>query len=388
MNNRTICKVKNCVLWLSLSTIVIGCGEFTIREPDTREAVIERNIGSTIIIDGKEYKNSVLPFEQVTDDDIKYLADNHPNIRQIIFGYPFTGESVEYLTDEALRHLGRLQSLESIKSLAGSSITDEGLTHLSGLKNLDGLDLRQTGITGVGLSHLKHLKELGSLYLPTSLTAEGIDAISTLQHVRNLSIFCNQNFAPLSRMKSLDGLDILGVEVGTDYGWLPELTNLDKLFVSTTNGDVRRSFPFIGQMDRLLTLSISLPLTDEEIKPFVGCESLEEIYFADCSLLTAEAVKAFEKMPRLKFLRLPGCQKELVKGLMPLADKRTLYSIDLSRSPIDDEVLPVLSQFSHLRYLYLSGTQISEDGCRQLYNSLEGRCKIQPSKGATLGDRR
>lgn len=392
MNNRTICKVKNCILWPSL-IVAIGCGDSTILEPATREGVIEKNIHPRISVDGENYKNAVLPFEQVTDDDIEYLADNHPNIRQIILGPlyadPFKKwKSVEQLTDESLRHLGRLRSLESINSLAGSSITDEGLAHLSGLENLDALDLRQTGITGVGLSHLKHLKELDSLSLPTSLTAEGIEAISTLQHVSDLSIFCNQNFAPLSRMESLDRLEILGVEVGTDYGWLSELTNLNELGVSTINEDVKRAFPFIGQMDRLLKLSISLPVTQEDILLLVGCESLEEIYFADCSLLTAEAVKTFEKMPRLKNLRLHGCQKELVLGLKPLANKRTLYSISLHDSAIDDDVLPVLSQFSHLRYLDLNGTQISEEGCRQLYKTLEERCKIKPSKGATLGDRR
>lgn len=371
----------------SVASILLsfGCSDLS-----NRETVIERNIQSRIGVDDEEYENALLTFKQVSDDDFRYLADHHPKVRQIILGPLDAGgfekwKSVELLTDESLRHLGRLHELESINSLAGSGITDEGLSHLSSLQKLNSLDLRGTNITGEGLAYVRNLEELDSLWLPKSLTQKGVLAIASMKHVRVLSIYCNQDFSPLKNMESLKRIEIHGVESGTEYAWLSALKNLDELLVLTRNKDVKRALPFIGQMDQLSNLSFSLPPSNEDILPLAKCDQLTEIHFADASQLTAEAVSIFDSISRLENLRLNHCQTEFVLAIEPLADKQTLHSLSLSRSALDDEALTILSKFKHLTYLDLNGTQVGENGCKQLYQDLRGRCRIKPSKGPTLG---
>lgn len=368
---------------LTIVCTVAGCSD------TSREGIIEQNVRQRVSVAGEEYENASIPFETVTDDDIKYLADHHPTVRQLLLGplragHPAKWRSVEQVSDEGLRHLGRLHDLESINSLSGSNITDEGLAHLSSLERLQQLDLRGTKITGLGFEELAHLESLTKLWLPKSISPDGIKVISELQHVRVLSIFCNQDFSSLGNMKNLERLEINGTENGTDYGWLPHLENIDELFVFSANSDIERAFEFIGQMELLESLSLSFAVNHEAIKPLSGCESLEEVYFSDCSQLSSEAVQTFEQLPRIERLRLQGCQKELVLGLTPLAGKGTLTSLSLSRSHIDDEVIPILSKFKHLRFLDLNGTQLTLTGCEKLYEALAEQCKIKPPSGAIL----
>jgi Leucine-rich repeat (LRR) protein len=56
-----------------------------------------------------------------------------------------------HLTDDELKHIGRLKELESL-DLTDNDISDEGLKNFEGLKNVNSLVLRKTKVTKVGLS--------------------------------------------------------------------------------------------------------------------------------------------------------------------------------------------------------------------------------------------
>jgi hypothetical protein len=368
------------VTWCISILLLVGCDSSSLNE---REWEIEKNVYRRIDVSGIEYEIAMLPFEQVTDADVKFLATHHPKIRRLNLGPHNAGR--ELVTDEGLKHLGQLKDLEFINSLQGSAITDEGLAHLGELHKLDGLDLRGTGITGTGLSHVRHLRELERIDLPASLTTEGVESASTLHSVRVLSVVCNQDLSPLGRMKNLDRLEINGTGEDADFSWLLALDNLDDLTVWTISANVERAFPYIGQMKNLRQLSVQMPMTDVLVRPLSGCENLREIFLADCSELSPTAVESFDELAHLESLRLHNCPKSVALNLSLLADTPSLRWIDLSRShQVDDDVLAVFSQFANLRRLTLSATSVTSEGCEGLYREIGARCTIQPARGPSL----
>jgi hypothetical protein len=63
------------------------------------------------------------------------------------------------ISDDGLKHLSRLQSLNSL-SLNFTGVSDDGLKHVSSLPNLELLQLNETAISNEGLEHLSSLTNL------------------------------------------------------------------------------------------------------------------------------------------------------------------------------------------------------------------------------------
>ena len=68
------------------------------------------------------------------------------------------------LTDEGLKNVGKLKSLQSL-DLSDNSITDTGLSHLAALSKLSVIELADTKITGKALAHLGKMSGLRRLRL-------------------------------------------------------------------------------------------------------------------------------------------------------------------------------------------------------------------------------
>jgi hypothetical protein len=78
------------------------------------------------------------------------------------------------VTDEGMRHLARLATLEELL-LAETRITDEGVARLGTLKRLRWLSLQHCGVTDASLAHLRQLEQLEVLCLhQTHVTANGL----------------------------------------------------------------------------------------------------------------------------------------------------------------------------------------------------------------------
>ena len=106
---------------------------------------------------------------QVTDETLKHLSR-------------LTSLQVLWLdrtrtTDNGLKLLSRLTNLETL-SLGDTAITDNGLKHLSGWTHLRQLSMRNTKITDAGLKHLSGLTNLNLLELDdTEVTGDGVKVL-------------------------------------------------------------------------------------------------------------------------------------------------------------------------------------------------------------------
>jgi hypothetical protein len=118
-----------------------------------------------------------------------------------------------HITDEGLRGVGRLPTIDTLHILNCRDITDAGIVYLKALKNLDYLELWGENITDVGVAHLKgmswlrclslyrtqvtdvglkHLEKLTGLERlelgSTKVTDAGLEYLKGLTHLRNLEI--------------------------------------------------------------------------------------------------------------------------------------------------------------------------------------------------------
>ena len=130
------------------------------------------------------------------------------------------GHDLEGITDECLFYLGQLpQSMHTIK-LEMSQATGKGVKHLQNLKNLKYLSLNfSRTITDVALVHAGKIESLEVLDVCgcPAITGTGVSALSKLKNLKTLKIgSCSLSNASLKHFKSLtiEELDLSHVEEG------------------------------------------------------------------------------------------------------------------------------------------------------------------------------
>ena len=204
------------------------------------------------------------------DDDLARLVQNYG---KLIWGLDIRNTNV---TDEGLRHLTGLSSLEQLvlgnDDLSGSRgieriqpptspITDAGLVHLRDLPRLMSLNVSGLPITDAGLASIDDLPNLGALYLSR-----------TKVHGQNLG-----------KLK-----------------WLPKLAilYLDKSEVT------EKALSQLAGGSNLQFLSLnSLSLTAEGLKTLKALPGLRQLEIIGCGLLDEEVVDLRTSKPALKIQR-------------------------------------------------------------------------------------
>lgn len=252
---------------------------------------------------------------------------------EILTSFPWLQElslSQSQISDEGLRHIGKLTFLREIKILAsryGSrrgepTISDVGIQHLAGLKKLEvfhapntrltdaslkvfgafetlrELDLRGCPITDAGLQQLSDLRHLQVLQLgAANITARGLARI-TQNPIRSLFLYdCQIDDAALAELKKLERLEDLWIGRAriTDAGikHLADL-NLVQLGLADTRltDDAADSLGRITSLRRLLISGTQM--TEASLPALLKLQNLESVslskYFqedAKTQLLTA-----------------------------------------------------------------------------------------------------
>jgi hypothetical protein len=91
------------------------------------------------------------------------------------------------LTDEHLRTVGQLDSLEALL-LQETNVTDAGMPHLVGLDNLINLDLYGTGVSDKGLESVGQLHSLKNLNIGNTPVTGDLSELARLQSLEWLLI--------------------------------------------------------------------------------------------------------------------------------------------------------------------------------------------------------
>ncbi len=239
------------------------------------------------------------------------------------------------------------------------SLTDEGMARLVGLDGLFALnvDSSEHAIGGTGLSHLARLPNLASLAFDA--TDETMPFIAALPHLRFLMCqdtragddgfvalsrsqtleriwgrrchnLRTRGFSALSKMPSLRGLSVSCLNVDdSGLATLPKFPALTELMPMDVPDD---GYRHIGRCEKLESLVLmycrettdistshiaGLPglkkyfasynrITDRTPQIMSTMDSLEDLTFSACALLTSAGIAALARLPRLRELDVAG----------------------------------------------------------------------------------
>ncbi len=145
-------------------------------------------------------------------------------------------------TDEGLKHVGAIASLEELYIWNAAEITDAGIAHLKDLKRLRVIHLDHSRVTDRALGALAQLPALEEMALQSNqFTDRGLDLLRGNRSLKKLCVGLGQGkitdagMEPVATLANLELLDIQGSEV-TDAGLerLEAMPNLKEIWASRT----------------------------------------------------------------------------------------------------------------------------------------------------------
>jgi len=364
-----------------------------------------------------------------SDDDIRHLADI-PHLTS--FGYdtafgnaePLNGSGLKHLvmraelrelrlfglgadgvTDDSLRHVGRLTSLRKL-NLYSQNLTDEGLRHLAPL-NLHEFKLYTKRVTGEGFAHLAHMRGMRMLTLQhNEIEDEGLSHLADMPELQELDLQYNHitdaGLRHLANLTELRKLLLSGNEI-TGEG-TRQLSKLHRLELLTLHGNERladAALPPLMDLPALGTLTLGeTEVTIDALRRFrkrrpevqlsfranrayglgdhwhVKIDDQWRIRRVSFNNATDEDLAKFTSMPALadvEYLSMPFPQRITGKGLAHLQSHKNITTLHLDECHIGDEGLQAIGQLKQLEHLQIDEGNITGEGLSHLAGLTELR---------------
>ena len=264
--------------------------------------------------------------------------------------------TLDRMTDEGLRSLGKLTSLEVLFLYGNPKMTDDGLRALTQLRSLKHLRLGQEGpFTDRGMEHLAAMPSLKVLWLDThNVTDEGLRRLSKSRSLERLCIcwldnITDRGIAYLTAMSQLKGLNATHVKLLTNstMAHLATMPNIDDLRLPY--GFTDAGINHLANLDHLKYLWVNCagnsPLTDKALATVSKLPELEVLYIGGAGF-TNEGIELLQNLKNLSSLHIafwPGLDNETLKHLARLPKLR-----DLSWSSSDSVTMSGLSALNGL----------------------------------------
>jgi hypothetical protein len=218
---------------------------------------------------------------------------------------------LEYGTDERLRHIGQMRSLERVEIMMGGSVTDRGIEALSGLSQLRVLEARGVTPSKDSWSVLGRLRRLEILAVSgEELTDDALAELALLTQLRELRSKSNSSrvtdagLKSLANLQQLEVLELSGHGV-TDEGFahLPRLPRLRVLSLELHRSQVTdRGVAQLAALKQLTDVHLwGIMATEEGLLPLAELRGLATVHIRGPNLNNgAELRKA-----------LPGCKVDV-----------------------------------------------------------------------------
>ncbi len=231
-------------------------------------------------------------------DELKPLPEGPFTVRTVLL------DGNQRVTSDDLRQLTSLAELRQL-NLMGAAIDDGAMPHIAGCRSLQMLYLSGPGVTSAATATLVELPLQSMVMHGVGLTQEGLDDISQISSLTNLSIASN-DLAPLdlSVLARIPGLTDLGIhETNVGDEDLPELLVLPSL-KGLHLGKTRitdAALAMLAQLNQLqsLRLNHNPAITDAAVETLTGMTGLDDLHI-DHTGITPEGVERLH-------LALPDC---------------------------------------------------------------------------------
>ena len=223
-------------------------------------------------------------FPDVTDDHLKRLSEQCPNLKHLL------------VASADVTEVPKFAALQSLDFSWCRNLTDAGLVNLEGFKTLQSLDLFWSpNLTGAGLVHLEGVKTLQSLNLCgcSGLTDASLVHVGKFMDLRSLN---------LSECPNLTGAGLVHLE---------GVKTLQSLDLSSCPRLTDASLVHVGKfMDlRSLNLYKCSRLTDAGVAHLDGLKALQWLDLSSCYELTDAILVHLGKLMDLQWLDLSNCSK-------------------------------------------------------------------------------
>jgi len=294
------------------------------------------------------------------------------------------------VSDAAMAEIAKMQSLK-ILDIGPSRMTDEGLKSLGELTSLEVLGLfGNPGMTDAGLKALTQLRSLRHVRLGMDgpFTDRGMEYLAAMPALKVLWLdtphVTDEGLRQLSKSRSLERLNVHWLEKITGRGVaylknMPQLKGLDVSSATLTDADLAD----FGAMPNLDDLCLGWGFTDAGISHLAGCKHLKRIW-VQCignSPLTDKALAAISTLHELKDLSIAGMgfTDEGIELLLKLENLQTLLLPWFGPDGLRNDNLRRLATLPKLRDLsFGSSGRVTMSGLNVL-NKLEGLESLCPS---------
>lgn len=248
------------------------------------------------------------------------------------------------VTDRDLLRLSHLVHLESL-DLSGTAITDQSLSAIAQMSKLKSLSMSATQINGSRLYEIAALKGLSSVDLSRTTLDEGLGALASCPGIESLNLSETRLSSEcLCEIKSITirTLKLSAARISGE-GWLAKarLPNLRELW-------------YEGQ-----------PVSHEFISALNNWKHLVFVALDWNELTTPQLSEILPRLPNLTRLNLAGASinDDIVCHIGVM---RSLHSLDLSDTVVDNRGMSVIAGLSNLEELYLAQTRIDSTGIGDL----------------------
>ena len=290
----------------------------------------------------------------VTDAQLVYLAGFSGLQSLNLWNTHVSGTGMQHLQPlQSLRCLAFVPALQPFNPVSQPEPGDNDLSFLQGLHNLTRLYLSARRLAGTGLKHLQNLSRLRRL------------------HLVNMSVFSTEGWHTLGRLRPLWTLDLGGSFTSDDdLRYLSELAHIQDLNLSHTRL-AGRGLAHLGSLLSLRSLVLDWNhIQEKELRHLTSLSRLETLSFSE-NQIGEEGLTFIARLPNLRKLNLSAYGTGLyasinLHGFHMLGRIKTLRSLDLSGSDIDQDGLASLSTLNGLVKLGLENTGVTDSASEAL----------------------
>jgi Leucine-rich repeat (LRR) protein len=249
------------------------------------------------------------------------------------------------ITDEALQHLDRLRSLESL-SLPGS-IRDDNLAEIPVLGSLESLYLNYAYVTDASIEHLTKHPKLTRVNLEyTAVTDEGIARLqNALQSFHTSQVTGN----PFNKQHDMDGFAERVKAFESEEQRLiavssPHFHDVDCQLLSKLDGI--EDISFYGTW-----------VTGSALAYVTTPETLKALSLEGCPL-NAEGFEQVKRFKELRSLNLIGTGLDTETAIDLMRHLPKLEKLELTNCPVGNSIIPTIMWLPMLTEVWLEGTNI------------------------------
>lgn len=318
-----------------------------------------------------------------TDQWAKYLA-GHPTLVQL-------NVSDALVQNDQLAELLSANTLQSL-SLENVPMDDATLCQVVGASRLTRLSLNGTDVTATGLFNclgpaateidmrnnwikLIDRSAKRDVDWSGSLTAEDLPALVNCRKLTSLTFYSANfpgtiDFASFPELKSLVNLRIEPQGNGQVIENLDSLNKLESFVLYLHSNVTSDELAELASIQSLEVLLIPISeISDDQLNAICTITQLKRLNIQG-SKVTDEGMQSIVALQNLEQLDIAGCPELTDQSLRYIGQLKKLRKLDIANTNTTDKGLEHLYGMPNLSYVETTGTRLTTEGLRKLYDSL------------------